>query len=483
MSTVLYLANQQIQVVIGTAGAKKIAVQRAYTADVPEGSIINGIVMDAESLTAFISEFWRRNKLPVKDITLVINSSKFVGKMIELPQLGTTKTFEFIDREFTDIRRDEDEIYGYIPLENADGKSKRVYAESISADFIQEYIDIFREAGIGVKAIYSGESCLINMTGMTVATRYRTFAMLVADNINLTTLLWVDGSFYHLNSTRCIHEQGTEEYAVDVARTISQLTQFMKAHQIEHTLETICLAGIAGSETGIYGTAMQEMGIEVPVIQLDSSMLSANKTDIQSYLNAVSGLVSNGKWQNFRNQYNGRRHKKGEKDDMGQELLIVGGAFVVMLFITLVCFVVKTVKQSQYNRMVEEDNQPQILEQIAEHDELMERNDFLSRQYSGITDIDENIMSYPICDSDVLQVFQSCATGYATIQFESFDADEGIAVVTARAENVDEINKFIKELSGQEIFRKVDYTGYSYDTTAGLWDIYVTCILTEAAGR
>jgi hypothetical protein len=69
------------------------------------------------------------------------------------------------------------------------------------------------------------------------------------------------------------------------------------------------------------------------------------------------------------------------------------------------------------------------------------------------------------------------------VTFESFQADEGLVTVTAKAENVDDINKFIRELNGEDIFNKVDYTGYSYDEQTQLWDIHVTCTLTEAAGR
>jgi hypothetical protein len=55
--------------------------------------------------------------------------------------------------------------------------------------------------------------------------------------------------------------------------------------------------------------------------------------------------------------------------------------------------------------------------------------------------------------------------------------------VTAKAENVDDINKFIREMNNGKIFNQVDYTGYSYDEQTELWDIHVTCTLTEAAGR
>jgi hypothetical protein len=83
----------------------------------------------------------------------------------------------------------------------------------------------------------------------------------------------------------------------------------------------------------------------------------------------------------------------------------------------------------------------------------------------------------------VIQLIDTCASNYVTVQFGSFDADSGRVILTAEAENVDDINKFIRELNSQDIFQKVDYTGYSYDTTAKLWDINVTCTLTEAAGR
>ena len=44
MSTVIYLANQQIQVITGTPGNRKISVADCYTEDAPDGSIINGMI-------------------------------------------------------------------------------------------------------------------------------------------------------------------------------------------------------------------------------------------------------------------------------------------------------------------------------------------------------------------------------------------------------------------------------------------------------
>jgi hypothetical protein len=483
MSTVLYLANQQIQVVTGSPGEKKVTVQNAYTADAPEGSIINGIIMDAELFVEFIKEFWQTNRLSSKDVILVIKSSKFVGKTIELPVLNASKTIEYIEREFSDIRKEENEIYGYIPLASSDKSMRRIYAEGVSPEFIKEYIEIFQEAGISVKSVYSGESSLISLTNMTMAAWYKTFVMLIADNTTLTTLLWVNGSFYHFNSVRCFHEQGTEEYAMDVARSVTQIVQFMQAHQVEYSLEAIRLAGIPDVNIRQYEIAMNSQGINVPIEPFESSVLSADSADVQSYLNATSGLVINGKWQNFLNQYNSKKRKKGNEKNSMKGVLIVGITLAVMILAVIICFVMRIIKQNQLNQIEDEIYNPIVLEEIAEYDALMERNTFLINQYNGIQEFDENIVTYPICDNEVIQLIDTCASNYVTVQFGSFDADSGRVILTAEAENVDDINKFIRELNSQDIFQKVDYTGYSYDTTAKLWDINVTCTLTEAAGR
>ena len=87
MSTIVYLSNQQVQVVTGSPGKAKIRIEQSFEAQAPEGSIINGIVMDTEAFAEFMKEFFRMNKLPTKDVTLVVNSSKFVGKTIEMPAM------------------------------------------------------------------------------------------------------------------------------------------------------------------------------------------------------------------------------------------------------------------------------------------------------------------------------------------------------------------------------------------------------------
>ena len=236
MSTVVYLSNQIIQIVTGNQNGRTVAVKNSYTLETPEGSTINGMIMNVELFTNFLREQWKRNNLPTKDIILVINSTKFVGKSIELPNLNKAKTRQFISREYADIGKNEGSIYGYASLGSGQGKLKRIYAEAIDPDFINDYTEIFGKSGIKLSAIYSCESTLIKFVEKTVALICKTFLFVVASDNSFTIIIWVNGSFYHYNLSRCFHDEGTAEYAEDLARTVSQMSQFLQANQIEYHL-------------------------------------------------------------------------------------------------------------------------------------------------------------------------------------------------------------------------------------------------------
>ena len=133
--------------------------------------------------------------------------------------------------------------------------------------------------------------------------------------------------------------------------------------------------------------------------------------------------------------------------------------------------------------MKDYNESPMTMMEVARYDVLLARNVFLSAQYNAIDGVNQNLYTYPVCNSKVMNVIYDCASDYAIVTFDSFDADMGVITVTAKSDTVDNINKFIKQLSAVEIVSNVNYTGYSYVEETGLWDIHVTFNLAESAGR
>ena len=202
MSVSVYLSNQQIQIAVGNRG-KKAGLSNVYTTLAPEGSIINGIVMNPTNFGEFLKEYWTKNNIPLKDIYLVINSNKIASKQIELPKMNKEKSLDFIQREFADMGRDEDseQVFAYTKLsENAKEKMAKVYGESAPVDLLRDYVKIFEFMGAELKGIFSSEGSIIGFTRETAAKQAKSFILQLSNDNLLANVVFVDGEFFYYNS-------------------------------------------------------------------------------------------------------------------------------------------------------------------------------------------------------------------------------------------------------------------------------------------
>jgi len=482
MSTVIYLSNQQIHIVEGKRG-KTATINRFISYPAPQGTIINGIIMDAEAFGAFLKEKWTENKLPVKDVSLVVNSTKFVGQNMEIPKMQDEKTLDHIKRGFSNIDRSEEKVYGFIRLESSHKKMQRLYAESVSPDFIKDYMSFFDGIGIKLKGIYSGEGSMISMVNSTAAKNYGTFMLMIADSMTLTTVLYVNKVFTYYNSVRCFHEPGTEDYAQDLTRSASQIKQFMQANQLDSELEVILLAGVEERDLSFYKTIMQEYGVQtkIDIFSDTKNIKGADGIFAQKYLFATSGLFNNGIGGNYITRYQSKKTEKKDTSNI-KYFVILGVTVFVMAILFVLALLHKKSRQKELEDLEEYNNNPSILMQVAEYDELTQRNSFLVGQYLSIANINENLDTYPWATSKLQNKIFKLATGYAKVSITSCDSNSGTTNMSVTAEDPQIINEFITILMKQDIFHNVTYTGYSY-SSENLYHVNVSCTLEEAVGR
>ena len=482
MSTVIYLSNQQIQVVEGKRG-KSATVTRCFDYPAPQGSIINGIIMDPEGFGSFIKGIWNDNKLSLKDVILVINSTKFVGQNMEIPKMSDEKTLDHIRRGFSNIDRSEEKIYGFVRLESSQKKMQRLYAESVSPDFVKDYVGFFQGIGITLKGIYSGEGSTIGLINSTKAKQHSTFMLMIADSMTLTTVLYVNKVFTYYNSSRCFHEPGTEDYAQDLTRSVSQIRQFMQANQLEAELESIVLAGVDEKDLNLYKAHMRDFGVQTPVeIFWDAKNIKgAGSNEVQNHLFAASGLFDNGSNGNYLIRY---QSKKVEKKDgsNAKYFAILAIALVISVGGFLFSFIRTQKIKNQLEEIEDYNNSATIQMQVEEYDELTNRNSFLIGQYLSIANINENLDTFPWATTSVQKKIFKLADGYATFTITSCDADSGTTNMDVFASNVQTINEFIAIMKKQKIFHDVVYTGYSY-SAENMYHVNVSCTLEEAVGR
>lgn len=482
MNTVIYLSNQKIDILVGKRG-NSAEIRNRLSVVAPEGCIINGLITDNDRFAHFIGDIWKENGLPEKNVILVLNSTKFVGQTLEFPKMGNDSTLGFVRRSFAGIDKNEERLHGYVRLDGDENSLQRVYAESVSRELITEYLELFGSVGIRLKGIYSGEGSLINLVNSTTVKKYKNFILMIADGLNLSTLLFTDGAFRYYNSVRIFHAQGTGEYAGELARTVSQIRQFMKANQIESSPDSIILAGVRKADLPGYSDSMKNMGVQTPVeIYSADNSISGAAEDVQEYLPAVSGLFESGIGSNYLATI--QKEKKGLIIGSENEIYfcVLGITAAVMLALYIVSFVFTRQKQNELNELMEHTADPVTVLLAGDYDDLMDRNEYLVSRYYAVADINENLATYPWATGEITDILYRLAEGYAQISISRCNADSGTTDFSAEASDPQKISDFIGLLKEQDFFCDVSYGGYTYNEN-GSYHVDVSCVLAEAAGR
>ncbi len=487
MSVSVYFSNQIVQIAVGNRG-KKGSLKQVFTTMAPEGSIINGIIMDAEALEAHIKRFWEANNIPKKDVYLVVNSNKIAGKKIEVPNLSGKKTLDFIKREFADMQREDEEntlAYTSIGM-NKKTKVKLLYAEMAPKEQLREFMQVFAAMGITLKGIISSEGSIIGYAQDTLTKFSKTFILQIVNGNLVSNVLFVDGIFSYYNSVRSFSEPGTPGYLDELARSLNQLEQFMNAEKIQSKVERIYVAGTDNNNLNAYNQVILEHGVD-SLAELVNTGLSTNPQllhESQTALFAVSGLFDQGPESNFLTHFSVKDDSENRMDPQLKKYIVsVVSTLIVMLVGLGVAITFRLIQQSKYEKAKDYNNSTTVVMQSAEYDVAVEKRDSMLAKYNSINTVVETIDSYPVCSDEVIKTIEETASGYAKIEILSFDAEEGRVTFSAKADNVNDIYKYIDKLLEVDIFMDVDHTGYTYSETDKLYDIHVTCTLAESVGR
>ncbi len=487
MSVSVYFSNQIIQIAVGKRG-KKASLSNVYTTVAPEGSIINGIIMDFDALREHLRSYWRANNIPTKDVYLVLNSNKIVGRNLEVPNMNAKNTLKFIMREFSDMQREDEDNVLASTLIGQDRKSRkrRLYAELAPKEQLREFITIFMEMGIELKGIMSSEGSIISYASKHLTPYAKTFILQIVNGNLVSNVLFVDGFFRYYNSVRCFNVPGTQEYLDDLARSLNQLEQFMSAERITSQVEKIFIAGTSRDDISIYNQTVRDHGVESPC-ELVNTGLSSNPTlahESQKALYAISGLYDQGSDSNFLKHFSVKREDAKTIDPMlKKSFIMIFTTLIVMLVAFGIVFSMRLSRDSEYEKLRDYNTSPSVTLQVEQYDNMTARRDAVLAKYNSINTVVETLKSYPVCSDEVINKIEETARGYATIEILSFNADEGKVSFSAKSASVNDIYKYIDKLLEEKIFRTVDHTGYTYDTSDNLYDIHVNCTLAERVGQ
>lgn len=486
----VYLSNKYIRIVTGESSSGKVNIRGMYYTIDTTGCLVNGSIVDEEALLDILKEQWEMQNLPKKDVYLVLDSSQFNSKVVQVPVMNEKKMMEYLSREFTDVGRIANPVYGYFPLNGTDKKAKirQIFAMTVPRDYALQFSQLFAKLGVKLSGIECANGAMIRLLEKMVQLKGKTCIVQFVDEMNLTNALLVDGKYETFNKKRLFSEPGTPGYAVETARAANNLMQFAKAQNIPQKITDVYIAGLTDEDYAVYEDGIAQINPELGVEQLDTGgSFVYSKTDdpyisFANFALAIGGMLKTDPKGNIVTQLK-YTPEQIEKRKARRKITIPVGAVVGVLVLASLIFLVRKIMLGSELKALEEYNQREsVLEACEEYDAAQERMSAISAIHTGMESLGDEIGEYPLVDSSVEAVITSCAEGLVSAEISSYDSTTGILSFNTSAGNVEQINRFIELLMEEEIFASVDYTGYSQNQD-GDWSVNVNCTMAPVQGE
>lgn len=482
MVTSVYLSNNTVRVLEGTGGKNSISVGRICEMQLPEGCLINGVITNAAGLEAELKDFWAENKLSNKNVMLIIGSSQFTVKELELPKMSNKKLVDMLPREMSDAERKEAPLCDYMYLRKQDKKgAMHLIGAMVERNFLDDYVQLFKKLGISVEGIQMVRTSMLSVFALLPELTDKTCIIQTLDGNNLTSILLVEGSYRYSTRVRLFNEEGTPEFAREIARNVSTIIQFNSMNKDSAPVKEYCIGGLKDREDCI--SAVESLGLKEFDLSLKAKLDLPDGEEARDYLPELGALAAHGKGINFYLAY--KKNPERQKA-VGEALHYAIPGAVVLGICAAICgglFFRNTLKQAELDELDAYLMDMNNLEMSMEADRLSAELAVLKRKTAAAQTMEEAVGSYPKINSKVTDTVIACGGRTVEIEVQSYLAETGTLSLLATAANVTEINAFIDRLELANIFERVEYTGYTYMEEAGVYNINVVCYLAETAGK
>lgn len=482
---VVYLSNRYIRVVDGEVSGSKVNVRAMYYSVDTRGCILNGTVMDPEGFTELIRDLWDTNNLPRKGVSLVIDGNQFTTKVTDVPLQKQKQMMQFVSREFTDVERIEDPVYGYFPLPGQTDKKAKVqtvFAIMAPRSYIQGYVELFAQLGISVENVECARGAVLRMVGRISQIKGETCVVQFVDDMTLINVLLYQGLYVYSGRSRLFADPGTVDFSVEIARSVSNILQFAQAQNIPEKIKKVYIAGLSKEDLQIYADSVRQIdsqidaeglkpGDDVIFRQKDIQIEDASKYAIPS-----AGLIRTDSKTSLMGQIV-KDPKKAARNKKRRKVLIpVAIIATILLGATAVLGGRTLYLAGQLKDVKEYNNRADILEACEKYDKANGSLRTAGALNNSLKGLKGSVLAYPRVDSATEQTVASCAAGLVTAEISSYNSEDGVLSFSTSAANVEQIHQFVDLLSQQPVFAAVDYTGYTQDSD-GQWNVKVNCMM------
>ena len=173
-----------------------------------------------------------------------------------------------------------------------------------------------------------------------------------------------------------------------------------------------------------------------------------------------------------------RRLMRGEKGRSGLLHHFLTPAAVCLLVCVLIWGVL-LLMNSSLSRRTDDVNDwlldPAVTQQYSEAADRQQYNDRLVQALGQVQALTDALSTYPQVDSALMSKIGAAGGAQVSMVLTGYDAATGALQFDAQSGSVIDIPSYVLKLQKTGLFRKVDYTGYTYED--GVYVLSLNCIL------
>lgn len=259
MKTSIYMSNRYVSIIIGDSLKK---IEAIYRTILPEGCMINGVITNGEKVCQFLKEYMNKKDISLEDVSLVIDSTQIITKVLDLPLLKESELLNVINKELNVLIDVDTLVYDYMILEQEKKLTKYLVC-GIEENIIESYIDLFSQFDVGIKRMNIALAAVIKIIDQISLMKKKTGVVIIIDGDSLMSILFENGSYIFSSHTRLYSQHGSAAFANDITKNIAGLQQFLASEKSEYIITDVYLAGFSKEDYDIC-----KVSIDIPSIKL-----------------------------------------------------------------------------------------------------------------------------------------------------------------------------------------------------------------------
>lgn len=230
MGTCVHLSGGHIRVICGSRNKKGVVIKKLVSAPMPENAMINGVITNDADIKEALKKLWKDHRLPLGKIGIVIDSGSVAHKILTVPITNSKNLCDIVKREFAEVEG-QDMLFDYtIQQTLLPEGGGQILAFGAERAFIGSYVDLFSGVrGAKIGRITSSLESAVSFMRSCPKKLGDTYITAVIDGNILSLMLFADNLYKFSNRSRLLAEEGTPEYADEIAYAISSIIQFNRS--------------------------------------------------------------------------------------------------------------------------------------------------------------------------------------------------------------------------------------------------------------